>query len=299
MMIKYSGFYKGISTGMSLLESHNAAVHFVSQVPSCAFSWMVYDSQSKVSLAHNQHRVHPASSTRKLFILFAALKLVQDGGLWLEHVVTVTPGIPSSQYCGALWALDETKSFTLRELLRLMICLSDNVATYYVVNLIGLERLNHICFSYGFSHTTHISSLPLPGINQAHSLDVVNRTTCSDCCGVLKNLVLGPAPDCPKMSFLLSSELRAFAAEILEFQQDSTAIRAWLPNEAGVGDKEGLGHRNYNNVGFYRSAKGYLIMSFVVDCLNEMPGDFPSLAFARDFVSRFALSLANAFNRKV
>lgn len=257
--------------------------------PACSYRWCIHDVVRGTRHAFNEHARVPASSTRKLYILVAVLLLIEHGELALSDSVVVDNQKAGVQTCGGLWLLDSPRAFTVAELLKLMMGLSDNVATFYLVNLLGLERLNALSTVLGLSGTWHLSAVPSQALTADHPLSAVNTTTASDLVTALSILVEGANSRLPAGGVFIRRELCEFGLNCMRAQQDTTAIRSWLTDVDQVGDKHGIGYRNYNNVG-YLAPEGAvkIIFSIVVDDLHLIEGTLPAFAHARDFIALFS-----------
>lgn len=257
--------------------------------PACSYRWCIYDVVRGIRHAFNEHARVPASSTRKLYILVAVLLLIEHGELALSDSVVVDHQKVGVQTCGGLWLLDNPREFTVAELLKLMMGLSDNVATFYLVDLLGLERLNALSTVFGLSGTWHLSAVPSQALTADHPLSAVNTTTASDLVTALSILVEGATSCLPAGGALIRRELCEFGLSSMRAQQDTTAIRSWLTDVDQVGDKHGIGYRNYNNVAYLAHGGAVrIIFSIIVDDLHRIESPLPALAHAKDFIALFS-----------
>lgn len=238
---------------------------------------------------HNENACCPASSTRKLFILIAILLLIENGELALEDNIAVDSLRAGKQACGSLWLLDHPQTFTVAELLKLMMALSDNIATFYLVELLTLQRLNALSNALCLSGTLHLSSLPNQNLSCDHLLSEVNTTTASDLVKALSLLAEGAKGASSFNAIYIRPQLCEFGLNIMRAQQETTAIGSWLDSEDHVGDKHGVGYRNYNNVGYLaRQGSVQMIFSIIVDDLHQIEKPMPPFAYARDFIALFS-----------
>lgn len=93
-----------------------------------------------------------AASCIKLQILVALMSEVEKGRQSLDQVVTIkaTDLVGGS---GVLKHLSPGITMPLRDIATLMIILSDNSATNIVIDLLGLERINHVISELGLTST--------------------------------------------------------------------------------------------------------------------------------------------------
>ena len=263
-------------------------IQLARQEPSCAYRWCVRDVRQGTRHVFNEHMAGPASSTRKLYILVTTLLLVERAELALEETLVVDNSRVGNQTCGGLWLLDRPRTFTIGELLKLMMGLSDNVATFYLVERIGLQRLNALSTDLGLRQTRHLSSVPSQALTADHSLDAVNTTTAWDLATALSFLVDGAEGRLPQGGTFIGQRLCRFGLDTMRAQQDTTAVRSWMDDVGHIGDKQGVGYRNYNNVGYLvRDGSVRMVFSFIVDHLHRMEEPRPAFAHARDFIALF------------
>lgn len=83
----------------------------------------------------------PSASTIKLVIMAELLARVQAGSMRLDDTVTITEQMHTGGD-GILKELQPGHAFTLKEILTLMIIVSDNEATNILINLLGMESIN-------------------------------------------------------------------------------------------------------------------------------------------------------------
>ncbi len=96
-------------------------------------------------------RVVTAASTIKVPVLLAALTCVEDGAVgWDDQVSLPVDRVGGS---GALCLVPSLSSLPLRELLALMIALSDNDATNAVIDLIGFDAVTDLLDRAAARHT--------------------------------------------------------------------------------------------------------------------------------------------------
>lgn len=274
---------------VSLQDIGERMIKLARRQSACSYRWCIRDVVRNVSHQNNGGVISPASSTRKLFILVAVLLQVERGELALEDNITVDNNVAGSQTCGCLWLLDSPREFTIAELLKLMMALSDNVATYYLVEQIAIDRLNVLSDSMGLTGTHHLSAVPSHALSCDHEVSEVNTTTASDLVKALVLLIKGAEGTLPVSPVFIRPRLCEFGLRIMRAQQETTAIGSWLNCEKHVGDKHGVGYRNYNNVGYLgRNGSVQMAFSIIVDDLHKINGPIPAFAYARDFIGLFS-----------
>ena len=177
-----------------------------------AYHYAIYNLNTDKVIGYKMdQRVHSASII-KLYYLYAALRLVDDDKLSLNQNYTLVEDEIVGG-CGILKLLSPGKNFSLKELLYLMIDVSDNTATNMLFDIIGKERLNSIIQNLGANNTCAPRKLMrvIPGI--------YSYTTVEDTILVLKNLVIAAT---------LSPPLIELSLDILSKQQINDLLsRDW------------------------------------------------------------------------
>lgn len=116
--------------------------------------FVVYAEHLKTGEVVEYGTAHPmeTASVIKLPIMIAAMQQVEDGVLDLDQAVTLEPSDLVSG-SGILQNLSLGLRLSLRDVMMLMITISDNTATNMVVRLVGLEPINALMAALGASDT--------------------------------------------------------------------------------------------------------------------------------------------------
>jgi beta-lactamase class A len=153
-----------------------------------------------------------AASLIKLPILATAL----DSGLPFDERLPVRPAVPGS---GVLAHLADVGDMSVRDLLTLMVAVSDNTATNVLIDRIGRERVNDWCAGHGLTATVLARRL-MDLEARARGLD--NLTSAADVASVLSRLADSP-----------------FAVRALEAQQFNDRLPRHLPPGFRLAHKTG------------------------------------------------------------
>jgi len=104
------------------------------------YSIFIKDLKSNETCTINQTQVVPSASIIKLFIMAKAFQLACIGKLNLNDRISISKNdrVPYS----ILYVLDETNTYTIRDLIILMIIQSDNTATNQLIHMLGMENIN-------------------------------------------------------------------------------------------------------------------------------------------------------------
>lgn len=230
-----------------------------------------------LELAWNADEVFPAASVIKLPILLVALARVEAGELELSRRVPVgaEDRVTGS---GVLHALEPGLTPTLRDLLALMVVVSDNTATNLVLDLVGgRDAVNATLRGWNLPRTTSIGKLQLPPHlkNEDQKAGRLSETTPREAARLLTGLWrgewLGPAG-------------RELALEILKGQQFLETIPRLLPEGAWTATKsgsiEGVRH-DVGLVGWGETVYAMALMSKGCADVRYHPDNEATLALAR------------------
>lgn len=172
-------------------------------------------------IALHAERVFPAASTIKVPLLVLALERAQSGHLDLDGRVVMQDAdrVPGA---GVLHELSGGLALTWRDVLTLMIVVSDNTATNLVIGALGVDRVNAWLDAGGYGHTRLVGKLQLPPEqrNAAQRRGERNRTTAHEQTRILTRLARGE---------LLDAEYTATALDILSRQQYRDLIGRRVP----------------------------------------------------------------------
>ncbi|MEK5108480.1 serine hydrolase [Cytobacillus sp. FSL K6-0129] len=101
-------------------------------------------------LSVNSHQVFSSASLIKVPILLTALREVEKGRLHLEEEVK---GGLSVGGAGVLSALSPNPSFTWKDILTLMMIVSDNSATNWIIDRLEMDTINRLIKSLNLEQT--------------------------------------------------------------------------------------------------------------------------------------------------
>jgi len=251
-------------------------------------SWYLHDLTSGERADRLGDTPVPSASTRKISILMAALKAVQDGKLALDQKVTIDSRYQDND-SGTFQHLTPGFVITFRDALVMMIVVSDNTCTGTVVDLVGLGEIQRFCESVGMTRTVHRFGIP-PRLPADHGLDQVTSTTPRDQ-GLLLHLMLKGAED-PKAAARLGSTpaLCRLGLDILSWQKLRARLPSLLPLGTKIAHKTGTGSRGYMDAGIvYRESRPLFILAAYTDGVPAaLPDGMPGFAAANQVIGRMA-----------
>ena len=230
----------------------------------------------------------PSASTRKISIMMAALAAVHAGKLSLDQHVTIEARYQDND-SGTFQHLTPGFWITFRDALVMMIIVSDNTCTGAVVDLVGLDTIQHWCEGVGLTGTRHRFGIP-PRLGRDHTLEQVTTTTPCDQ-GLLLELVLQGTTD-PAVARKLGStpELCRLGLDILSWQKLKTRLPSQLPLGTRVAHKTGTGSRGFMDAGIvFKGDRPLFILTIYTDHVPEaLPDGTPGFAAAYQLMGRMS-----------
>lgn len=210
-------------------------------------TWHVYARVWGETLYEREaDRAVRSASTSKLVVLLSVLQAVDAGSLSLDQPLAVPPVRVGG--AGVLSMLPSVTSLSLREMLALMMGVSDNNATNAVIGLVGLPAINATAAAAG-AHNTVMGRLMM-------DVEAMNagRDNVATACGLVAvtEHLLTPG-------LALSSGGVDSAREILGLQQFNERIPALLPLGTVVLHKTGELDGFCHNAGAVTLTNGRLL----------------------------------------
>jgi beta-lactamase class A len=275
-----------------LLEPHLAAF---SGDMSVAF----YRFADNVYLEYQAERPMHAASLIKLPIMLEVLSQCDVGECQLDAPVTMSAEDQVSG-SGVLQYLSHGLQLSMRDLVTLMIIVSDNTATNLLIDHVGVRAINRRIAAVGLRHTELIDKLQLPAAkqNRAKRKGAFNVTCASAMLAFLVKLQQGQ---------LMSPDMTALALSILQKQQYTEALARYLPtdtqlhpNAVTVACKSGCLRGVWHDAGIVSRADGTPLCALVIMTEGSQDGSFgfeqegmmTIASLSRDLFATYVLHLA-------
>lgn len=104
-------------------------------------------------ITYHEEESFMAASVIKLYIMAEAVRQCKEGILRKDDLVRIDHAkcVPS---CGALTYMHDGLEVTIQDLYTLMIILSDNSATNFLIDILGMESVNECIQALGYRHTS-------------------------------------------------------------------------------------------------------------------------------------------------
>lgn len=189
----------------------------------CAF--VIKNLKTGEFLSHRENEVVSSASLIKIAIMGEVLRQVKEGGLSLEQRIVVyeKDKVPFS----ILTELSTDNSYSLKDVITLMIIQSDNTATNILIDLAGMENINEFIKNTGLNNT--ILMRKMMDFN-ARSEERDNYTTAMDMTIILEKIYNNQ---------LVNNEYSKLMMGILKKQLDNSMIRLFIPEETVIAHKTG------------------------------------------------------------
>lgn len=261
-------------------------------------SWQARNVATGETLGLGAATVRPCQSVRKISVLMAALAAVHDGLFDLDRPVTIKAELQPGVTSGVCQYLTPGVVLPFRDVLTLMIIVSDNVCTYEAMRDLEIDEVTAYCRRLGMVGTTHRTRLPPPGLPADHPLEAVTTSTTADQVHLL-DLILRGADDAETAELLgVTPDLCRMALQILKQQRYRNMIPARLPRGTVAANKTGWGPRGFMDAGivFKDGAPLYIISAFT-DRVPDALADGTSGEFAAtDAVARLSRACWDAWS---
>lgn len=174
----------------------------------------------------NEDRVFPSASTIKLVIMSEVLRQVKEGLHDPDETVVLTDDMKTGGD-GILKELNAGHGFTLKEIITLMIILSDNTATNILIDMAGMDNVNALAGQLGLRHTK-LQRKMMDSAAARAGRD--NFTAAEDMCRILELIRDGKNIDREYSDIML---------EILKKQQVRGRLDLYLPEDVPIAHKTG------------------------------------------------------------
>jgi beta-lactamase class A len=113
---------------------------------------VIHNYSNGQKLEINPHMVFPSASMIKIPIMYEIMRQAANGQINLDQTLIVSNEVRTGG-AGILKELRPEISMTIRELVTLMIILSDNIATNMLIQLLGMDAINKTMKDLGLQST--------------------------------------------------------------------------------------------------------------------------------------------------
>ena len=270
----------------------------------------IEDLTTGITHEHNADQRFPTASVCKVPVMIELFRQVGNGTLSLNDRRRLQGDI-STHGSGTLQLMEDEPELTLRDYCRLMIGISDNMATDLLLGVVGLESVNATLDAMGFPNTRtsvtlgryHYRMFGMDNVLCNRANDVVqqkraethgtdfdsvsfqdslenNVATPRDMGNILKQLHAGQ---------IVSPQASATMIEMLKLCNDRRMIARDLNRDIPIGHKIGSSGRIKGDVGLIFLPTGPLVVSaFALASSDSVRGDEAIAEIARLAVEAFS-----------
>jgi len=251
--------------------------------------WYLKDLRRGETAHRNGDVVVPSASTRKIAIMMTALKAVHAGKLALDQPVTIQAKYQNND-SGCFQYLQPGFTIQLRDVLVMMIIVSDNTCTGMVADMVGLDAINALSHAAGMRGTTHRYGIPPGGMAGYRPASETNATTPTDVGLLLEHILRGSQDAAAAAQLGSTPALCQLGLDILSWQRLRNRLPARLPLGTKVAHKTGTTARNYNDAGIiYQGNQPLFILSaYTDDVPPELPDGTPGHTAAHTLIARMS-----------
>lgn len=196
----------------------------------CAF--VIENLKTGEKIAYNENVVVPSASLIKIPIMMEILNQVKEGKLSLKQRITVEDDVkvPFS----ILNLLETGNSYTLKDVITLMIIQSDNTAANILMDLAGMDNVNNYVKSLGIKNTVLQRKMM---DSQARKEGRENKTTAAEMAKFFEIIYKGERAN---------ESYSVIMKNILTSQLDNSVMRLNIPDDIRIahktGDLNGISH---------------------------------------------------------
>lgn len=245
-------------------------------IPGVLVAIYIKDLNTEYSIEINAEEKIPSASLLKIPIMAAIYYLADEGRVSLDEVLIYK----KYHHCGGAGIIKNMSygtKFKVKELIELMITVSDNIATHMLTEYVGLKRLDETFKKLGLENT-NISRYIMDLKKRREGIE--NYTTAKDIGVLLEKIYKGKL-----VSKLASSEMLFFLMK----QKICDRIPKLLPKEVVVAHKTGLMKDVCHDAGIVFTNNGDFIICILTQNIEHR--------IAKKFIAEVAYKTYNLYNK--
>lgn len=223
------------------------------------YSIYIKNLKNGETIKYNENKIVSSASTIKLFIMGKVFEMIQEGKTRDDYRLEVSreemvPG-------GIVSMLSEDNSYTILDLITLMIVESDNTATNILIDYAGIDNINKFIEKHGFTNT----------LLQRKMMDFKARQKGRDNFTTAKDL--GRFLEDIYMCNILETKYCQEMIYIMQNQLDARMMRRELKDEVVIAHKTGNLMGLNHDAGIIFGSRGeYVFIMFTWDAKDNLLG---------------------------
>ncbi len=241
-------------------------------------AFVIKDLQTNWEISHNKNMLFPSASLAKIPIMAACFLAGQEGKLKLDRNIALKASDKLTG-SGMLRNTQAGATFTVEELIGLMIYDSDNTASNMLTNIVGLDYLNNSFKAFGLKNTSLSRKI---ADFSARDNGLENYTTAEDMAFLLENIY---------RKSLVSKDASERCLRILKLSRMNDRIPKYLPVDVTIAHKTGLERGICHDAGIVFACKG----NFLIVALTKHTNSNSSSS--KEFIARIALLVYRYFEQ--
>lgn len=225
----------------------------------------------------NENRVMPAASIIKIFVMGEIFSSINKGKLSLDDKIVIKEEEKTPYHLLTLF--DPGRKFSVRELLKLMICQSENTSTNVLIDMAGIDNINAFIKSLGLRDCEIERKMSDMKARRQGKENYISALEVSNFLELLYNgKVITEA--CSKQMI-----------DIMKSQLLVADVHRYIPDDIGLALKTGdiWGYKHAAGI-FYIDSCDY-IFTMLINYTDD------KLIYADEFMGKMSAAVYNYFNR--
>ena len=239
---------------------------------------VIKDLEMNWVISFNKEKLFPSASLAKIPIMAACFLAAEEGRFKLDRQIALKD---SDKLTGS-GILKDTRpgaTFTVEELIGLMIYDSDNTATNILTNMVGIDYLNNSFKTFGLKNTELSRRI---ADYKSRDAGLENYTTVEDMALILEKIY---------RRVLVNKDISEKCIKLLKLQRISDRLSKYLPVETLVAHKTGLERGICHDVGLVFTSEGDFLICVLTKHSNS------NSAPSKEFIAKAALHAYTYFEQ--
>ena len=238
---------------------------------------VVKDLHTGWEISFNKYKSFPSASLVKVPIMATCFYTAHRGKINLYDNISLRPSqkTPGS---GVLKGMANGSTFSIEDIIELMITKSDNTATNIIIDMLGFDYLNDSFKNSGLKSTNLVRKMM--DFKYRHR-GIENYTTAEDMAFIFERMYRGD---------LFNTDISSRCLELLKQQEVNDRIPAKLPEGTIVAHKTGSERDIRHDAGIVFTGKG----DYLICILTKSKNDGKK---AKKFISKVALDVYEYYDQ--